>query len=63
LSPIDRLKDRVRERFFQRTWRTVADLLTPAELQELERWGQAEVAVHMPSAGTARLPEAAKRRP
>ena len=62
LSPIDGLRRRAGDRLFETAWWAIVDLLTPAELDELERWGHAEVAVHMPTAGTARLPEAAKKR-
>jgi len=63
LSPIDRLRDRVHERLFKTTWQAILSLLAPEELDQLERWGHAEVFVHMPSARTAQLPPSAKTRP
>lgn len=43
---------------FERTWGAIQRLLSPAEMDALERWGQAEVLTHMDSIShhSARIP-------
>ncbi|WP_437664529.1 hypothetical protein [Sorangium sp. So ce1182] len=49
LSPLTGLSLHLAALAFERTWGTIQRLLSPAEMDALERWGQAEVLAHMDS--------------
>ncbi len=65
VSPLLSLKLLLREIAFDEIWWKVVDALTPAELDELVRWGQTEAVVNMPSLTPARvqLPPSARKHP
>ncbi|WP_437875471.1 hypothetical protein [Sorangium sp. So ce513] len=58
LSPLAALSQRLTVPAFERTWGAIRRLLGPAEMDALERWGQAEVLAHMEriSHHSARIP-------
>ncbi|KYF76197.1 hypothetical protein BE11_29065 [Sorangium cellulosum] len=58
LSPLAGLSQRLTAPAFERTWGAIRRLLGPAEMDALERWGQAEVLAHMErvSHHSARIP-------
>ncbi|XXT24771.1 hypothetical protein WME94_24885 [Sorangium sp. So ce429] len=49
LSPLAGLSLHLSALAFERTWGTIQRLLSPAEMDALERWGYAEVLTHMDS--------------
>jgi hypothetical protein len=64
-SPLLGLMFFLQEILFDEIWWTVVDALTPAELDELQRWGEVELVTHMriiPS-DQAQLPLSARQRP
>ncbi|WP_437746977.1 hypothetical protein WMF39_19325 [Sorangium sp. So ce1504] len=58
LSALAGLSQRLAAPAFERTWGAIRRLLGPAEMDALERWGQAEVLAHMEriSHHSARIP-------
>ncbi|KYF88539.1 hypothetical protein BE20_44830 [Sorangium cellulosum] len=58
LSPLTGLSLHLAAVVFERTWGAIQRLLGPAEMDALERWGQAEVLAHMDSIShhSARIP-------
>ncbi|WP_437595182.1 hypothetical protein [Sorangium sp. So ce1000] len=58
LSPLTGLSQHLVALEFERTWGAIRRLLGPAEMDALERWGQAEVLAHMEtiSPHSARIP-------
>jgi hypothetical protein len=57
-SPLAGLSQRLTLVAFDRTWGAIRRLLGPAEMDALERWGQAEVLAHMETTShhSARIP-------
>lgn len=57
-SPLAGLSTRLAAPAFDRTWGAIRRLLGPAEMDAIERWGQAEVLAHMDSIShhSARIP-------
>ncbi|WP_437872900.1 hypothetical protein [Sorangium sp. So ce363] len=58
LSALAGLSQRLAAPAFERTWGAIRRLLGPAEMDALERWGQAEVLAHMETIShhSARIP-------
>ncbi|XXY49351.1 hypothetical protein WME91_56010 [Sorangium sp. So ce269] len=58
LSPLTGLSLHLAALAFERTWGKIQRLLSPAEMDAIERWGQAEVLAHMDSIShySARIP-------
>ncbi|WP_437803082.1 hypothetical protein [Sorangium sp. So ce693] len=58
LSPLTALSQHLSALEFERTWGAIRRLLGPAEMDALDRWGQAEVLAHMEtiSPHSARIP-------
>ncbi|WP_434041098.1 MULTISPECIES: hypothetical protein [Sorangium] len=58
LSPLAGLSQHLAALAFERTWGAIQRLLSPSEMDALERWGQAEVLAHMEmiSHHSARIP-------
>ncbi|WP_437580943.1 hypothetical protein [Sorangium sp. So ce887] len=57
-TPLTGLSQHLAALAFERTWGAIQRLLGPAEMDALERWGQAEVLAHMDSIShhSARIP-------
>jgi hypothetical protein len=64
-SPLLRLMFLLQEILFDEIWWKIVAALTPAELDELQRWGQVELVTHMRStlSDRAQLSSSARQRP